>query len=202
MTTCPGCGEPVTPDLRFCVSCGTALVAACPSCAAAVQPGMRFCGQCGTRLVGATSEPRVSRAAPAPAAEVERRLVSVLFADLVGSTGSAEGRDPEEVREAAGDRYRSEDHPQHVVDYIAGMTDRFAIHKYEELFGQSMIDLYDDRTQEQLQIVSDFMQTGGVRNVRVGVRKKNGETLPMRLFAQREEKAVGIPRIYAAWRHV
>ncbi|MET0773130.1 MAG: adenylate/guanylate cyclase domain-containing protein, partial [Candidatus Limnocylindrales bacterium] len=101
MTTCPTCGDPVTPDLRFCVGCGTALVASCPACGAGVQPGMRFCGQCGTRVTGSSpAEPAAARAPGVPATEVERRLVSVLFADLVGSTSTAEGRDPEEVREA------------------------------------------------------------------------------------------------------
>jgi class 3 adenylate cyclase/tetratricopeptide (TPR) repeat protein len=101
MSTCPSCGAPVTADQRFCVACGSALGSHCPSCGAATQPGSRFCGRCGTRLTvdEATAIPATG-AATVPVAEVERRLVSVLFADLVGSTTAAEGQDPEEVREA------------------------------------------------------------------------------------------------------
>jgi class 3 adenylate cyclase/tetratricopeptide (TPR) repeat protein len=54
---------------------------------------MRFCTQCGTPL-----EAEVPAAAQ-PAATAERRLVSVLFADLVGFTPVSEARDPEETRE-------------------------------------------------------------------------------------------------------
>ena len=54
---------------------------------------MRFCTQCGSPLEAEAP------AAAQPAATAERRLVSVLFADLVGFTPVSEARDPEETRE-------------------------------------------------------------------------------------------------------
>jgi PAS domain S-box-containing protein len=75
-------------------------------------------------------------------------------------------------------------------------------YRLEELVGRSMRDVYDEPTQHQSEITSEMMQTGGVRNALVGVRKKSGETLPMRLFAEREVRAARIPRIYASWWHV
>jgi class 3 adenylate cyclase/tetratricopeptide (TPR) repeat protein len=68
----------------------------CPSCGAACDAGDTFCGDCGTVLAAAPA-PRTAGAAPL--AVPERRLVTVLFADLVGFTTISEHRDPEDVSE-------------------------------------------------------------------------------------------------------
>src|ERR671922_283331 len=81
---------------RFCAQCGSALGVTCSNCGAPNEPDELFCGDCGARLDAAP----VSTPTRGPVREgVERRVVSVLFADLVGFTTLAEGRDAEEVRE-------------------------------------------------------------------------------------------------------
>ena len=92
MHTCPACGSQNEAGRKFCGECGVSLAIACLACGAANSPGVKFCGECGSRLA-ATPAPR-----PAEPAS-ERRLVSVLFADLVGFTSLSEARDAEEVRE-------------------------------------------------------------------------------------------------------
>ena len=48
--TCPNCGAPASPDLRFCGACGSSLERTCPSCGQTWALSFRFCGNCGTPL--------------------------------------------------------------------------------------------------------------------------------------------------------
>ncbi len=100
--TCPNCGQANPPGKKFCSNCGTKLAMACPNCGAALEGTERFCGECGTPVEPeAATGPSISASGNGPAAAPasERRLVSVLFADLVGFTSLSEQRDAEEVRE-------------------------------------------------------------------------------------------------------
>jgi class 3 adenylate cyclase/tetratricopeptide (TPR) repeat protein len=95
MPLCASCGAENSPGRKFCGRCGTPLARTCPTCGAANEADVSFCGECGTRLDG--EQPAAAPVRESPAAE--RRLVSVLFADLVGFTSLSESRDAEEVRE-------------------------------------------------------------------------------------------------------
>ena len=84
MVPCANCGSENRPDARFCGECGAPLASLCAGCGAANEPGRKFCYQCGAALEGPVTAAGVSASRAEPAAE--RRLVSVLFADLVGFT--------------------------------------------------------------------------------------------------------------------
>jgi class 3 adenylate cyclase/tetratricopeptide (TPR) repeat protein len=99
---CPACGTSNDSSRKFCGECGTPLAATCPSCGASNAPGVKFCGECGTDLRAASPAAGAVGGRDAPTAE--RRVVSILFADLVGFTAISEARDAEAVRELQ-DRY-------------------------------------------------------------------------------------------------
>ena len=109
---CSSCGTEAVLGSKFCDKCGVQLARACPACSFANDPAAAFCRECGATLGAAAgrdstepSRPAAVAAAspPAPGAAatdmVELRVVSVMFADLVGFTAHSEARDPEEVRE-------------------------------------------------------------------------------------------------------
>src|SRR5207248_6154912 len=85
---CSRCGQENTAHQRFCGACGAALAAACPVCGEANPGGFRFCGGCGAAL---------SPGAPPPPGG-ERRLATILFADLCGFTDYSGRTDPEDVQ--------------------------------------------------------------------------------------------------------
>jgi class 3 adenylate cyclase/tetratricopeptide (TPR) repeat protein len=111
MPTCAACGTANPEGFRFCGVCGTPLgEVRCGSCGVLAPPGHRFCGQCGASLLpaaaataspvpawpgGAVAAPTTSLAALA--VPDERKLATVLFADVVGFTSLSEGTDPEVV---------------------------------------------------------------------------------------------------------
>ncbi|MBA2475322.1 MAG: AAA family ATPase, partial [Actinobacteria bacterium] len=90
MQLCAACGARNEASSRFCSDCGGALVLACPECGEALPSPARFCPSCGAPV----GESRRSG--------TERKVVTVLFADLVDSTGLGERADPEDVAETLG----------------------------------------------------------------------------------------------------
>src|SRR6187549_142319 len=99
---CSNCGADNPAGRRFCDNCGQSLAMRCPNCGEENRSGARFCGNCGTVLAGPGAEPAPApnpRSTSQPGVVAERRLVSVLFADIVGFTPMAEAQDPEAVRE-------------------------------------------------------------------------------------------------------
>src|SRR5512135_3780107 len=123
---CPNCAFENAADANFCENCGQPLERVCPNCGKPVTPNAKFCKNCGFGLGGAPaqapanvkSEPldALRRAAPQSIAskilaerdqlEGERKLVTALFADIVGSTSLAEQMDPEDWRDVVSGAHR------------------------------------------------------------------------------------------------
>jgi len=103
---CPSCKAKIPEGSKFCLECGAVLFGRCPSCGKANPASAKFCFECGyklpaTRLDAAgsaatdTATPQTSQLAGSP----ERRQLTVLFCDLVGSTALSVRLDPEDMRD-------------------------------------------------------------------------------------------------------
>ena len=113
---CPRCRHENPPRAKFCLECGQRLATACAACGTELPDTAKFCLECGHAVAASGT----GAAAPAPAApdgrtpatytprhlaeriltsrsvlEGERKPVTVLFCDLVGSTALAERLGPE-----------------------------------------------------------------------------------------------------------
>ncbi len=106
---CPNCQTENPAGARFCLNCGVKLAGRCTNCQSELAPGARFCSNCGQPVGGATPvdderRSRIVASTPAPVVEKmhaahlagERKIVTVLFLDVVGSTALAENMDPED----------------------------------------------------------------------------------------------------------
>ncbi|MEY2424130.1 MAG: hypothetical protein QOI95_4197 [Acidimicrobiaceae bacterium] len=97
---CPACAVENPEGKKFCRECGAALGLVCPTCGVAVEQDAKFCGECGGALTASASPAAPSGVSPDASKRVaERRLTTILFADLVASTTLAESRDAEDTRE-------------------------------------------------------------------------------------------------------
>jgi class 3 adenylate cyclase len=96
-------------------------VGVCLSCGHRNQPGAKFCSECGAAMEAAE-----------PLAVEERKVVSVLFADLVGFTSQAELMDPEDVRALLSPFYAR---PRAELERFGGTVEKFIGDAVMALFG-------------------------------------------------------------------
>ena len=138
---CPNCHCENTPSAAFCDQCGARLETPCPNCGEPNRETAKFCRNCGQTL-GQTQAPTEAPLGPAPSQYVpkhlaekiratqhslegERKQVTVLFADIRGSTKLLEGLDPEEA--------------QKIIDPVLHVMMQ-AVHRYEGTVNQVLGD--------------------------------------------------------------
>ena len=125
---CPHCATENPAGAKFCFNCGQALAVQCPECGTSLPPNAKFCFNCGHQMGAPAPAPAAPPPPPAPpkaapvedrlqqfiprellaklesarsggGMEGERRVVTMLFCDVKGSTAAASALDPEEWAE-------------------------------------------------------------------------------------------------------
>lgn len=93
------CARPVRIGARFCEACGAAQEKTCAACGAEAPLSARFCSSCGAPFTTGSETAAPVTPIPLASTDADRRQLTVMFCDLVGSTALAERLDPEELRE-------------------------------------------------------------------------------------------------------
>ena len=135
---CPRCQHENSSGAKFCEECASPLARTCTNCGSPLSVTAKFCSECAHPVAGAIPEGRfASPASYTPkhlaekiltsksALEGERKLMTVLFADLKGSMELLADRDPEEARK--------------ILDPVLERMME-AVHRYEGTVNQVMGD--------------------------------------------------------------
>src|SRR2546423_3745418 len=106
---CPNCQTINPPTAKFCLECGRRF-GVCPNCGTVNVPTAKYCIECGTALFPKETDEHTQKLLPQANGHTrplpaimsqppeERRVVTVMFADITGSTPLADHLDPEDMR--------------------------------------------------------------------------------------------------------
>jgi class 3 adenylate cyclase len=134
----------------------------CPTCGHENASGAKFCSECGSALT-----------APAAAARAERKIVTVVFVDLVGFTARAERLDPEDVQALLAPYHA---HLRTELERFGGTVEKFIGDAVMALFGAPVAHEDDpERAVRAALTIRDFIAEEGELQVRIAVN--TGEAL-------------------------
>src|SRR5260221_11595207 len=163
---CPSCTAEVLEGSRFCNSCGAALPVRCRECAQSNAAGSTFCTNCGARLTrdGLTTPAAFGPAPPSPLDTAERRQVTVMFCDFVGSTALSARLDPEDLREVIAAYYR---------EVAAGGLDLAAdkVSRALSIYRQHVIRKASQLRRALLSLLSSFVASAQRNPLHLGAEK-------------------------------
>ena len=195
---CPRCHHENEAGAKFCEECAAPLARACARCGRHLSPSAKFCPECAHPTGLSPAAPAAQRFDSPPsytpkhlaekiltskrALEGERKLVTVLFADLKGSMELLADRDPEEARK--------------LLDPVLERMME-AVHHYEgtvnQVMGDGIMALFgapighEDhavracyaalRMQRRVNVYADEIQRGGGTPVQIRVGLNSGEVV-------------------------
>ncbi len=172
-TRCTNCGTELAEDARYCAACGAAAGHPCPQCGTRLPDDAVFCPNCGSDL----------RDRPSPQ---ERKLVTILFADITGSTGLAEQLDPEHFREVIGaffDAMRAQ------IESFGGTVEKFIGDAVMAVFGVPIA--HEDDPDRALSAAYGMMESLSYLNAQL--EKTHGVVLSARVGINTGEVVASAP---------
>ncbi len=198
---CPNCQTTNPDEARFCMNCGVPLERRCPNCETTVPAEAKFCFNCGQQLsepAARAAEPS-QRQAPGSTAiselqkyipkdllskfesarasggmHGERRIVTILFCDIVGSTAAAVQMDPEDWTEIVNGAF----------EYLIA-----PVYRYEGMVGRLMGDAilaffgapiaHEDDPERAVLAGLDILE--GIQVYNAAIKEKFGLSLDVRI---------------------
>ena len=142
----------------------------CPSCAAPNPEGQRFCGSCGAELTAESDLRDVQAQQADPHLQDERKLATVLFADVVGFTSLSERTDPEVVAHMVDAAFK--DLGEVVADH-GGRVDKYMGDSLMAVFGVPVA--HDDDAERAVAAGLAMRQLGGDLVFSIGIN--SGEVM-------------------------
>lgn len=182
---CDRCGAENGTDRRFCGQCGMPLSRPCPTCGTGNEPGARFCGGCARPLGDSLGSPSSADEGPGS----ERKVATILFADIVGYTSLGERHDPELVQALVShtfDRLSSE------VEAFGGLIEKFAGDAILALFGVPVA--HEDDPERAIRAAIEMQRA--IASLSAEMARDGGPPVELRVGVETGEVLVDLERAF------
>jgi len=185
---CGECGASLEAGARFCPNCGTPVGAnsapECGDCGAALAPRSRYCASCGARVAAGSGAGPAERGSQAAR---ERKVATLLFADLVGFTSLNEAHDPEIIEAVVG---RAFDRLSAEVERYEGLVEKFAGDAMLAVFGVPMV--HEDDSERAVRCAFEMLQA--MAELRANLEAEGRPSLSLRIGIETGEVVVNRQR--------